>query len=74
MSFNTYNFMEQSLSLWVVIVLWLLAMTFTRDVWISVDDINLGGVRELDWVAIRAERDRIKGLSLWKRVCYKLFV
>ncbi|KAJ5050882.1 uncharacterized protein L3040_002750 [Drepanopeziza brunnea f. sp. 'multigermtubi'] len=71
---NAEDFFKSMLGLPVVIFFFVCGYFWKKPLWLTLDNIDLDtGRREIDWNLIRAERQRIAGLPLFKRMYYFCF-
>lgn len=65
------GFFKSYLALPVVLFMWLCGYLWKRTGWLKLSQIDVDtGRREVNWVAIKAERERIAAMPAWRRIMH----
>lgn len=68
------GFFKTCLAFPIVLAFWLLGFLWKRTGWLRVDQIDVDtGRRELDWDEVRAYREYVGSLPVWRRALHRAF-
>ncbi|KAH7015808.1 amino-acid permease inda1 [Ilyonectria destructans] len=68
------GFFKACLTLPIILVFWVCGFCWKKEGWLRTSEMDVDtGRRELDWDEIRAHREHVASLPMWRRLVHKLF-